>query len=113
MVMTHDRDTVVLPAIETHTPAWLQPLKGRLAAGVALAACAAACAMPLVLAGGVSAGVGALFTDSDLLSVVLFAATAAVAFGWWRTKAAATRAASAQRSTRAGVTGDGCGGAGC
>ncbi|MEP7055051.1 MAG: hypothetical protein ABI912_07355 [Actinomycetota bacterium] len=85
------------------TRSWLKRNKARIAATLTAIACAAACAVPLLIAGGVTAGLGALFTDSDLLGPALLAATAAGGFVWWqRKRAGASKAAAAAGS------GDGC-----
>lgn len=57
---------------------------GRLAAGLAMLACVAACSLPLLVSGGIAAGVGALVTDSLVVAVVVLATSALAAAIWWR-----------------------------
>ena len=69
-------------------------MKARVGVGLAMFACVAACTLPLLVTGGLVAGLGALFTDSKLLGPLVLGVTGVAALMWWqRRRAAATRTA--------------------
>jgi hypothetical protein len=76
--------------------------KGVLAGVVLFVACAAACSLPLLLAGGAAISLGALFSGADSIAAVLVGITALIGALWWVRR----------RAQRAGGfcgCGDGCG----
>jgi mercuric ion transport protein len=80
-----------------------------IAAVIAAVVCAAVCAAPLLLAGGLTAGLGALFTDSDFLAPVILATTAGAALLWWRHRRVVAATAAESACSPAGSCGaDGC-----
>jgi hypothetical protein len=58
--------------------------KGLLAAAVLFVGCAAACSLPLLLAGGVAIGAGALFSGAGTIAAALLFATAVIGVLLWR-----------------------------
>ncbi|MFG3555667.1 hypothetical protein ACGGAQ_14950 [Micromonospora sp. NPDC047557] len=81
------------------------PGRSKVAGGLAVLACAACCALPLLIAAGVLTGAGAAILEKTLFAVA--AGLVALALGmWWL-----HRRRSAQRAT-AGA-GCGCGSTGC
>jgi len=82
------------------------PRRSKVTGGLAALACAACCALPLLIAAGVLSGAGAAILEKTLLAVA--AGLAALALGmWWL-----HRRRAAQRAAAAGA-GCGCGGSGC
>jgi len=82
------------------------PRRSKVTGGLAALACAACCALPLLIAAGVLTGAGAAILEKTLLAVA--ASLAALALGmWWL-----HRHRAAQRAAASGV-GCGCGGSGC
>ena len=82
------------------------PRRSKVTGGLAALACAACCALPLLIAAGVLTGAGAAILERTLLAVA--AGLAALALGmWWL-----HRRRNARRAAAAG-TGCACGGAGC
>ena len=80
------------------------PRRSRVTGGLAALACAACCALPVLIAAGVLTGAGAALLEKALLAVA--AGLAALALGmWWL-----HRRRAAQRTAAAGT---GCGGSGC
>jgi hypothetical protein len=80
------------------------PRRSKVTGGLAALACAACCALPLLIAAGVLTSAGAAILEKALLAVA--AGLAVLALGmWWL-----HRHRSAQRP---GVTGCGCAGNGC
>ncbi|GAA0467483.1 hypothetical protein Aca07nite_71030 [Actinoplanes capillaceus] len=80
------------------------PRRSKVTGGLAVLACAACCALPLLIAAGVLTGAGAAILEKTLLAVA--AGLIALALGmWWP-----HRRRSAQRSA---ATGCGCGSTGC
>jgi high-affinity Fe2+/Pb2+ permease len=80
------------------------PRRSKVTGGLAALACAACCALPLLIAAGVLTGAGAAILEQILLAVA--AGLAVLALGmWWL-----HRRRSAQR---AGGAGCGCAGSGC
>ena len=78
--------------------------KGLLAGVVLFVACAAACSLPLLLAGGAAISFGALFSGADAIAAVLIGLTALIGALWWVHR---------RRAQQAGGT-CGCGGScGC
>ncbi len=92
---------------DTHkltTPAGRKTRKGAFAGAAVVVACAVACSLPLIAAGGLAAGVGAFLAGSEAVALGVVLLVAAVVSGaiWWRRRRAAAAAA------------DGCGcGGGC
>jgi hypothetical protein len=81
--------------------------KGSLAAGLALLACVGACTLPLLLAGGLAAGLSALFNSWNVAAVMSLVATAGGVVVWRRRKQTTGRAATATGGSC------GCGGGDC
>ena len=82
------------------------PRRSKVTGGLTALACAACCALPLLIAAGVLSGAGAAILEKTLLAVA--AGLAALALGmWWL-----HRRRAAQRAAAAGA-GCGCGGSGC
>ena len=109
MTTMHDHDHSPARTKIDGSAQTLKKGKGPLTVGLAMLACVVACAAPLLLAGGLTAGLGALFTGSEVLPVAILAATAAGAYFWWRRKKAAAKALAA-----GGAGGScGCGSGGC
>ena len=82
------------------------PRRSKVTGGLAVLACAACCALPVLIAAGVLTGAGAAILEKTLLAVA--AGLAALALGmWWL-----HRRRSAQRAAASGA-GCGCGGSGC
>jgi hypothetical protein len=69
--------------------------KGSLAAGLAVLACVAACTLPVLVTGGLAAGLGALFNNWNVAAAIILVATAGAAVIWRRRKQTASRAATA------------------
>jgi hypothetical protein len=67
--------------------------KGSLAAGLAMLTCVAACTLPVLLTGGLAAGLGALFNNWNVAAAIVLVATAGAAVIWRRRKQTTTRAA--------------------
>jgi mercuric ion transport protein len=82
------------------------PLRSKVTAALAVLACAACCALPLLIGAGLLTGAGAALAEQTLpaIAVLLIAVAAGM---WWlhRRRAARTAAASG--------TACGCGGKGC
>ncbi|WP_328474537.1 hypothetical protein OHA21_15435 [Actinoplanes sp. NBC_00393] len=75
------------------------PRRSRIAGGLAALACAACCALPLLIAAGVLTGAGAALLEKTLLAVA--AGLTALALGmWWLHR---------HRSARRAAAGCGCG----
>ena len=82
------------------------PRRSKVTGGLAALACAACCALPVLIAAGVLTGAGAAILEKTLLAVA--AGLAVLALGmWWL-----HRRRAAQRAAASGV-GCGCGGSGC
>jgi hypothetical protein len=82
------------------------PQRSKVTGGLAALACAACCALPLLIAAGVLTGASAAILEKTLLAVA--AGLAALALGmWWLHRRRATRRAAASG------TGCGCGASGC
>ncbi|MEV4276486.1 hypothetical protein [Actinoplanes xinjiangensis] len=78
------------------------PRSSKVTGALAALACAACCALPLLIAAGVLTGAGAAVLEKTLLGVA--AGLAVLALGtWWRHRA----------THRAAATGCGCGSPGC
>ncbi|WP_182881090.1 hypothetical protein [Microbispora sp. H10949] len=87
------------------------PLRSKVAVALAVLACAACCALPVLIGAGLLTGAGAALAERTLLAVsgLLLAAAAGM---WWlhrRTTTAAARSAGTGR----GPSGTGCGPSGC
>ncbi|WP_327000511.1 hypothetical protein OHA72_36000 [Dactylosporangium sp. NBC_01737] len=94
---THRHTTT--PPVDT-----MPPTRSKVTGGLAALACAACCAIPLLIAAGVLTGAGAAILEKTLLAVS--AELAVLALGmWWL-----HRRRNAQRAATAGC---GCGGGGC
>jgi len=82
------------------------PRRSKVTGGLAALACAACCALPVLIAAGVLTGAGAAILEKTLLAIA--AGLAAVALGmWWLHRRRATQRAAASEA------GCGCGGSGC
>ena len=99
----------VLPPTSTTGTAPVQidtapPRRSKVAGGLAALACAACCAIPLLIVAGVLTGAGAAILEKTLLAVA--AGLAVLALGmWWLHRR--------RTAQRAGATGCGCSGGGC
>lgn len=82
------------------------PRRSKVTGGLAALACAACCALPVLIAAGVLTGAGAAILEKTLLAVA--AGFAALALGMWSLH----RRRSAQRAAAAAAA-CGCGGSGC
>nr|WP_221382051.1 hypothetical protein [Actinoplanes polyasparticus] len=82
------------------------PRRSKVTGGLAALACAACCALPLLIAAGVLTGAGAAILERTLLAVAAGLAVLALSMWWLH------RRRNARRTAAAG-TGCGCGGAGC
>ncbi len=82
------------------------PARSKVTGGLAALACAACCAIPLLIAAGVLTGAGAAILEQTLLAVAAGLAVLALGMWWLHRRRNARHAASAG-------TGYGCGGAGC
>lgn len=81
------------------------PRRSKVTGGLAALACAACCALPVLIAAGVLTGAGAAILEKGLLAVAAGLATLALGMWWLHRRRAAQRAAAAG--------GCGCGGSGC
>jgi high-affinity Fe2+/Pb2+ permease len=80
------------------------PRRSKVAGGLAALACAACCALPLLIAAGVLTGAGAAIAEKTLLAVA--AGLMALALGmWWLHRRRGAR--------RTATTGASCGCGGC
>jgi len=104
---THNHDPQSLHQLGAPPPKSSKS-KGPLAAGLVMLACVAACTLPLLLAGGLAAGVSALFTDSDIVAPVILGATGAGAIWWWQRKKSAAKTAAASPGGGSCGCGGGC-----
>lgn len=86
-----------VPAVDT-----LPPTRSKITGGLAALACAACCAIPLLIAAGLVTGAGAAVLKHTLLAVAAGLAVAALGMWWLH------RRRSARRIAAAG-TGCGCG----
>jgi hypothetical protein len=82
------------------------PRRSKVTGGLAALACAACCALPILITAGVLTGAGAAILEKTLLAMAAGLATTALGMWWWR------RRRFAQRAAAAGA-GCGCGGSGC
>lgn len=82
------------------------PTRSKVTGGLAALACAACCAIPLLIAAGVLTGAGAAVLEQTLLAVAAGLAVLALGMWWLHRRRTARRAAAAG-------AGCGCGGAGC
>jgi hypothetical protein len=105
---THDHEVTALPEIGRQPPRKPKRNKGSLAMALGMLVCVAACTLPLLLAGGLVAGVAAL-TDWDAVALIILIATGGGAVVWWQRK----RAAAARGVAAGGPNGCGCGSGGC
>ncbi|MEV6596948.1 hypothetical protein AB0M36_08815 [Actinoplanes sp. NPDC051346] len=83
------------------------PKRSQVTAGLAALACAACCALPLLIAAGLLTGAGATLVENVLLGVS-GALVAAAATMWWL-----HRRRSARKAARAGAGGCASGNCGC
>jgi predicted lipid-binding transport protein (Tim44 family) len=104
---THEQQTKPDHRIEIQPAPKPRTSKGLLAAGLAMLACLAACTLPLLLAGGLAAGLGALFNSWNVAAVMILVATAGGAVIWQRRKQTTSRAAAATGAI-CGCEGGGC-----
>ena len=84
------------------------PTRSKVTGGLAVLACAACCAIPLLIAAGVLTGAGAAILEQTLLAVAAGLAVLALGMWWLHRRRSARRAAAAGTGC-----GCGCGGAGC
>jgi hypothetical protein len=82
------------------------PTRSKVTGGLAALACAACCALPVLIAAGVLTGAGAAVLEKTLLAVAAGLGTAALGMWWLHRRRSARRAAAAG-------AGCGCGGSGC
>ena len=82
------------------------PRRSKVTGGLAALACAACCALPILIAAGVLTGAGAAILEKTLLAVAAGLAALALGMWWLHRRRAAHRAA-------ASGAGCGCGGSGC
>jgi hypothetical protein len=82
------------------------PRRSKVTGGLAVLACAACCAIPLLITAGVLTGAGAAILEQALLAVAAGLAVLALGMWWLHRRRNAGRAAAAG-------TGCACGGAGC
>ena len=80
------------------------PRRSKVTGGLAALACAACCALPLLIAAGVLTGAGAAILEKALLAVAAGLAVLALGMWWLHRRGLAQRAA---------ATGCGCAGSGC
>jgi hypothetical protein len=85
----------------------MPPTRSKFTGGLAALACAACCALPLLIAAGVLTGAGAAILQKTLLAVSAGLVVLALAMWWLH------RRRTAQRVAAAGGAGCGCGGGGC
>ena len=80
------------------------PRRSKVTGGLAALACAACCALPVLIAAGVLTGAGAATLEKTLLAVAAGLAALAMGMWWlhWR-----------RTAQRAAASGAGCGGSGC
>jgi mercuric ion transport protein len=82
------------------------PCRSQVTGGLAALACAACCAIPLLITAGVLTGAGAAILKKTLLAVAVGLAVSALGMWWLHRRGPARRAA-------APASGCGCGGTGC
>jgi hypothetical protein len=100
--VTRDPHQHTPPAVD-NTP----PIRSKVTGGIAVLACAACCAIPLLITAGVLTGAGAAVLEQTLLAVA--AGLGVLALGmWWL-----HRRRNAQRAAAAATCGCGGGGCGC
>lgn len=95
---THD----VAPAAD-NTP----PTRSKITGGLAALACAACCAIPLLITAGVLTGAGAALLEQTVLAIAAGLAVTALGMWWLH------RRRSFHRATTAGGSTTGCGGGSC
>ncbi|MFI7597365.1 hypothetical protein [Actinoplanes sp. NPDC049681] len=88
------------PSSPRHAP----PTRSKIAGGLAALACAACCAIPLLITAGVLTGAGAAVLKQTLLAVATGLAVLALGMWWLHRR---------RSSHRAATPGCGCGAAGC
>jgi mercuric ion transport protein len=66
------------------------PTRSKITGALAALACAACCALPLLIAAGVLTGAGAAILRQTLLAVAAGLAVLALGMWWWHRRAAAT-----------------------
>ncbi|MEH1125268.1 hypothetical protein [Micromonospora sp. CPCC 206061] len=82
------------------------PRRSKVTGGLAALACAACCALPVLIAAGVLTGAGAAILEKTLLAGAAVLASLALGMWWLHRRRSARRAAAAG-------AGCGCGGSGC
>jgi len=85
----------------------MPPTRSTVTGGLAALACAACCAIPVLIAAGVLTGAGAAILEKTLLAVAAGLAVAALGMWWPHRRRSARRAAAAGHGA-----GCGCGGGG-
>jgi Flp pilus assembly protein TadB len=100
---TPARTTPSIPVVIDNAP----PRRSKVAGAVAALACAACCALPLLIAAGVLTGSGAAILAKTLYAVAVALVTVALGMWWLHRRRSARRAAAA--GTGCGYIGSGCG----
>ena len=77
------------------------PLRSKVTGALAALACAAGCAIPLLIAAGVVTGAGAAILQQTLVAVAAGLAVVALGMWWLHRRRGARRAAGAHRCTDA------------
>jgi mercuric ion transport protein len=96
------------PSTHTHHPPGVDnapPTRSKVTGGVAALACAACCAIPLLIAVGALTGAGAALLEQTLIAIAAALAVGALGMWWLH------RRRSARRATAAGAS-RGCGNCG-
>jgi len=83
------------------------PIRSKVTAALAALACAACCALPLLITAGIITGVGAAILEQSLLAVAAGLIVIALAMWWLH------RRRSARRAAAAAAAGASCGCGGC
>jgi hypothetical protein len=87
------------------------PRRTKVTGGLAALACAACCALPVLIAAGVLTGAGAAIVERTLLAVAAGLSVLALGMWWLHRRRSAHRDAACGTSGREGTSG--CGGSGC
>jgi mercuric ion transport protein len=84
------------------------PRRSKVTGGLAALACAACCALPVLIAAGVLTGAGAAILEKTLLAVAAGLAALALGMWWLHRRRAAQRAAASGAGCGYGGSGCGC-----
>lgn len=87
------------------TPDNAPPTSSKVSAGLAALACAACCAIPLLIAAGILTGAGAAILQKTLIAVAGVLAAAAAGLWWLHQRRTARRTAPAGQAGRAASCG--------